>query len=297
MASYQPPLFDPFKQLRDPRITPIRNPLKFTLFPKLPPELQLMIWEHAASEPHILELNVAKRCGRNSPYGGFVLEEVETRCMDDQQSPLLTACRDSWRAFLRVPGTVAYWSGLGASAQGRRGVMWRPHMDLVVLGRTVTQADLEFILGSHQILHLAMHYELARGLIGECRTPHHSEGYRRRWWRRLGFRNLRTWEMFAEWIAPDDSSVHASKATRNFMGRLGSTSDSLAGWIEMLDRYASEPLRRNGPHVVWIPPRRGQRSAYTGLFRWFEWVRRNYRFKPHERACVKQLLGRPIFGL
>ncbi|KAK8137154.1 hypothetical protein PG984_005094 [Apiospora sp. TS-2023a] len=297
MASYQPPLFDPYKQLRDPPNTPIASPSEFTLFPKLPPELQLMIWEHAASEPHILELNVAKR--RYFPYDdGIVLEEVETKCMDDQQSPLLTACHDSRWAFLRVPGTFRSWGGIGASLLGRRGVAWRPTMDLVVLGRTVTKADLEFILGFNQIWHLAMHYDLARGLIGECQTPYHSERYRRQhWWKRLGLCSLRTWEIYAEWIAPDDPSVHASEATRNFMGRLGSTCDSLAGWIEMLDRYASEGLRRNGPHVVWIPPRRGQRSAYTGLFRLFEWVRRNYHSDPHERASVTQLLGRPIFGV
>ena len=34
--------------------SPSPNPPQFRLFPKLPPELQLEIWTHAASVPHLV---------------------------------------------------------------------------------------------------------------------------------------------------------------------------------------------------------------------------------------------------
>ncbi|KAK7911489.1 hypothetical protein PG985_013970 [Apiospora marii] len=288
MAPSQPPLFSPYKKLHCIENGLAAKPPQFTLFPKLPPELQLMIWEHAASEPHILQLNLAKRHGRQTELGGFVTESLEMKCIYNQQSPLLTACRASRCAFLRVPGTVQSAFGLGAPLKGGRGVLWRPNMDLVVLDRSFTRGDLDLIMGSEVIRHLAVHYDLARELFSESSSPFQTEKGRRQWWRRLGFRNLRTWEIYAPWIVSSGPLANASKATRDFMGILGGTHHFFAGWIDRLDALqAVNGLRRNGPHIVWVPPRQDQSCAYKKLFGLFERV----------RGGPEQLLGRPIFGV
>ena len=298
MAPWQPPLFAPYKGFNYGGNISRANNSQFPLFSKLPPELRITIWEHAALEPHILQLKVAKRHVRQTPLGMSVTESLELKCMYAQQNPLLFACRASRRAFLRVPDTVQSPFLPVAPLKGGKGVLWRPETDLVVLDRSFTRKDLVLITGSEEIRHLAVHYGLVRELLSELSAPFQTAETRRQWWRPLGFRNLRTWEIYAPWIAPADPFVNFSKAVRDFMGILGSTHHRFSGWIEMRDELqAVNGLWRNGPYIVWVRPRQNQSCAHKQLFGLFETVRHNYHFNPYARAGVKHLLGRPIFGV
>ncbi|KAK7959347.1 uncharacterized protein PG986_004201 [Apiospora aurea] len=221
----------------------------------------LLIWKHAAAAPTILRLD----------KDGAVYFE----------SGLLTACTASRAAFLQFPGTVRSLYGWGAAKKvgssdfdcdytqrprsAKPGVWWRPQLDLVVLGRGINRDDLGRIAGADQIRHLAIHYDdaFASSLDGPFLV---SLSTNERWgeWLTTILPNLRTWEIYAEWIESLDQQRAAGD------GRSTSSRD-----------------------IIFIPRLRNLRWAMVSQL--LMELRGEEVLGYRERRPDLKLLGRPIF--
>ncbi|KAK8029582.1 hypothetical protein PG993_010873 [Apiospora rasikravindrae] len=173
---YRPPVYTPDKEHRYPGDCLPGDPSPpFTRFLEFPAEIQLLIWEHAAAAPTILQLDAT----------GIAHFE----------SGLLTACTASREAFLNFPGTVRSRHGLGGAykgpcddchsqrpRKGQHGVWWLGH-----------------IAGAGEIRHLAIHYDSFNAF---AKYRHEKIPGNAAWdyWLTKQFPRLRTWEIYAEWI-------------------------------------------------------------------------------------------------
>ncbi|KAK8062712.1 pectinesterase precursor [Apiospora hydei] len=192
MAVDRPPLFHLYNDPMNSNCRPRENHAQFTLFPKLPLELQFLVWELAASEPRIFRLKV--RASRI----------VNTTPLHDLQSSLLSACRASRKAFLEAPGLVRSPDGVGGpDSEGRRAaVVWHPDRDLVVFDTiSLSIANIQDdIAGSNDIRHLAFPFEPAQEILMDLCHPSHF--HLREGWLPRRFPNLKTWQIYADWIDP-----------------------------------------------------------------------------------------------
>ncbi|KAK8117026.1 uncharacterized protein PG998_005307 [Apiospora kogelbergensis] len=117
---YRPPVFTPCNKQEYPENS-LSEGQRFTLFTKLPAELQLEIWKIAAAAPQIFRLNSGRKY---------------------QIPSLIIACQASQEVFLKV------WpnkSNLGEK-------------DLVVLDRTFDYSQ-RINEGADEIYHVAIHYD------------------------------------------------------------------------------------------------------------------------------------------
>lgn len=109
--------------------TALIGPLtEFLLFPKLQPELQLMIWECALPGPRLIAVEI-----HIQHYGEEIDPGLELRSRY-QQSGLLRACQESRKTFLKAfPDTLSVNSS-GSSAQASNKLFFNRTSDVVYLG-------------------------------------------------------------------------------------------------------------------------------------------------------------------
>jgi hypothetical protein len=81
------------------QITSTTDRLTFTVFPKLPLEIQMKIWDEAASEPQVVELVKTKK--NRTDVIDLQLPAVEACACVSGTPPLLHTCHNSRTAALK----------------------------------------------------------------------------------------------------------------------------------------------------------------------------------------------------
>ncbi|KAK7911490.1 hypothetical protein PG985_013971 [Apiospora marii] len=278
LRPYRPPVYTHNKEYRNRRNSPSADlSPQFPLFARLPSELQLQIWEHAAAAPQILLIDK-----------DYVLHS---------ESGLLAACTASRTAFLQFPEPVRTRHGLSSAPKdneeplGRR-LECRLGLDLLVLDEEAGAwlrdwTALRRIPRAREIRHLAVPYHAAFGaaFMPDHRTGEATNGISDFDWRMAKyFPSLRTWEVYAD-------------------------------WIDSLDQQAADGRQMRDKDVVWLPPYRGLRiTVATQVLQNVDPIKGSlYEHREHsapctrERPCTwhdpralekkKKLVGRPIFDL
>lgn len=95
---------------------------EFHFFPKLPPELRRMIWDHAVAEPRVVHTKGFYNRAARQWVGQGARLTVFPRF-----PPLHDACHEARRAFLESPGLVR-----GAEGERGFGVAWHPDRDFLM---------------------------------------------------------------------------------------------------------------------------------------------------------------------
>ncbi|KAK8029581.1 hypothetical protein PG993_010872 [Apiospora rasikravindrae] len=270
---------------------------QFTLFPDLPFELRLQIWEHAACEPRNWQLHMQPRDQLNA-YWHFhfhVMGFCQVGPMHHLASPLSATCRASRKAFLRASREVHFadLSGEPFRPGGKLlGLVWYPVLGLTVMDRWFDMSSLPAVVGTGQIRHLALDFNRARDVLFNLGTPSHfCPGVG---WLPTHFPHLKTWQIYAEWIEPSARQTMDPVEVWNFSIPI---LKDFAAWIERLDPDAGGigGYRRGGPGIVLVPTDYTYSSACWLLLLQFTALCRDYRRR--RVPGQKLLFGSPIFGV
>ncbi|KAK8137153.1 hypothetical protein PG984_005093 [Apiospora sp. TS-2023a] len=248
MSLDRPPLFTAANKLHDGDRGYSQNESpEFSLFPKLPVELQLEIWDHAAAQPRFFQMRL--RMTRRTYKWIYDCKPLD--------SPLSTACRASRKAFLRFwcTSTITNPSHLGITNDKGDKTWYRPQLDVMVLGPSVGMGCHFNMPGAREIQHLALDYDFAHEVLRDF-ISNRLAFSRERGKMPRAFPNLRTFQIYADWIGPGlepsdrPAKDRVDETTTTTTRDLSSpTTENYAYWIDLLERYA-DGYQMSGPGIL-----------------------------------------------